>query len=258
MEYNVQKVLRSLPKSWLAKSTTIEEAKDLYKVTLDELIRSLMTYKIKNENSTAEVKKPKKTTDMALKTASKEVTMEEEESDNDEEIALVIGKVRRCLLNKKGGKQKDKGKGNNQQEDKNKYKAMNATEWDELDVLSTDIEDEEEIVNFCSMEDELDEVFLKTSLIKNKWILDSGCSRHMMGDASKFISLSCKKEGLVTFGDNAKRRIIGKGKIGNSSLSIDNVTLVDTLKHNLLSISQLAFVSQIELKNFKEAENDKN
>ena len=44
----------------------------------------------------------------------------------------------------------------------------------------------------------------------------------------------------MTFGDNEKGRIIGHGSIGNNSSSIiENVLLVDGLKHNLLSISQL-------------------
>ena len=40
------------------------------------------------------------------------------------------------------------------------------------------------------------------------------------------------------FGGNQTRKIIGSGTIGNSSISINNVWLVDGLKHNLLSISQ--------------------
>ena len=44
----------------------------------------------------------------------------------------------------------------------------------------------------------------------------------------------------MTFGYNGKGRIIGHGSIGNNSSSlIENVLLVDGLKHNLLSISQL-------------------
>ncbi|XP_057982373.1 uncharacterized protein LOC131167594 [Malania oleifera] len=59
MEDNVQKVLCTLPASWHAKSTTIEEAKDLSKVTLDKLIGSLMTYEIKKKNATTEAEAPK-------------------------------------------------------------------------------------------------------------------------------------------------------------------------------------------------------
>ena len=57
---------------------------------------------------------------------------------------------------------------------------------------------------------------------------------------SKFTFLTRRKGGYVTFGDNGKGRIIGHGSIGNNSSSlIENVLLVDGLKHNLLSISQL-------------------
>ena len=65
--------------------------------------------------------------------------------------------------------------------------------------------------------------------------MDSGCSRHMTGDESKFAFLTRRKGGYVTFGDNGKGRIIGHGSIGNNSSSlIENVLLVDGLKHNLL------------------------
>ena len=62
----------------------------------------------------------------------------------------------------------------------------------------------------------------------------------MTGDESNFAFLARRKEGYVTLKDNGKGRIIGHGSIGNNSSSfIENVLLVDGLKHNLLSISQL-------------------
>ena len=54
-----------------------------------------------------------------------------------------------------------------------------------------------------------------------------------------FLSISPKDGGYVTFGDNAKGKIVGEGKVGKSpNTTIENVLLVDGLKHNLLSISQ--------------------
>ena len=48
------------------------------------------------------------------------------------------------------------------------------------------------------------------------------------------------KGGTVTSGDDSKGKIIGIGHIKiSSSPLIENVILVDGLKHNLLSISQL-------------------
>ena len=63
----------------------------------------------------------------------------------------------------------------------------------------------------------------------------------MTGDEFKFGFLTKRNGGYVTFGDNAKGRIIEQGNIGNgTSFLIENVLLVDVLKHNYLwSISQL-------------------
>ena len=62
----------------------------------------------------------------------------------------------------------------------------------------------------------------------------------MIEDESKFSFLTKKNGGYVTFGDNAKGIIISQGNISNGTSSlIESVLLVDGLKHNLLSISQL-------------------
>jgi len=80
---------------------------------------------------------------------------------------------------------------------------------------------------------------MKDSL-KQSWYIDSSCSKHMTRDASKFIYISPKNSGHVTYGDNNKGKILGVGKIGmNPSTSIENVLLVDGLKHSLLSVRQL-------------------
>ncbi|PKU72573.1 hypothetical protein MA16_Dca008630 [Dendrobium catenatum] len=72
------------------------------------------------------------------------------------------------------------------------------------------------------------------------WYLDSGCSRHMTGDANQFIVLETRTGGKLTLGDNTTRKVVGASIIGNSkNLLIENIFLVDGLKHNLLSISQL-------------------
>jgi len=43
----VRKILRFLPRSWEAKVTAIQEAKDLKKLSLDELIGNLQTYELR-------------------------------------------------------------------------------------------------------------------------------------------------------------------------------------------------------------------
>ena len=76
---------------------------------------------------------------------------------------------------------------------------------------------------------------------KESLYINSGCSKHMTGDKSKFLTLSENKLGNVTFGNNAPRKIKGKGMVSlrNGKGKAQDVLLVDGLKHNLLSVSQV-------------------
>ena len=68
------------------------------------------------------------------------------------------------------------------------------------------------------------------------WYLDSGCSKHMTRDASKFVSITLKQERHVTYGNNNKGKILGTGTIGNqNNFLIHDVLYVEGLKHNLLA-----------------------
>ncbi|XP_059635270.1 uncharacterized protein LOC132277427 [Cornus florida] len=81
----------------------------------------------------------------------------------------------------------------------------------------------------------------KAGNTNDKWYVDSSCSRHMTGDGSKFVSLKNFDEGNVIFGDNQKAKIIGIVTISKPDEfpEIKEVLLVEGLKHNLLSVSQL-------------------
>ena len=62
----------------------------------------------------------------------------------------------------------------------------------------------------------------------------------MTRNREKFINLIVKDGGKVIFGGKEKGKIIRQGKVSeNPSCSIDDVLLVEGLKYNLLSISQL-------------------
>jgi hypothetical protein len=75
----------------------------------------------------------------------------------------------------------------------------------------------------------------------NPWYIDSGCSKHMTGDKSKFLTLSENKSGNVIFGNDAPGKIKGKGMVSlsNGKGKSQDVLFVDGLKHNLLSVSQV-------------------
>ena len=67
---------------------------------------------------------------------------------------------------------------------------------------------------------------------QNLWHLDSGCSKHMIGDQTKFITLKYNK-GKVTFRDNMSSKIIGKGTVVvNNKIKVENILLA---KNRLIS-----------------------
>ncbi|XP_009791234.1 uncharacterized protein [Nicotiana sylvestris] len=71
----VRKILSVLPDSWESKVNVITEAKDLQKLTIDELIRNLKTYEMKKKKD-HERRDPKKEKNMVLKI------------DNNDQVAL--------------------------------------------------------------------------------------------------------------------------------------------------------------------------
>ncbi|KAK9017314.1 hypothetical protein V6N11_079793 [Hibiscus sabdariffa] len=233
----VRKLLYSLPESWDSKRTAIIEAKDLKTLKLDALMGSLLTHEIMKQGREDEKKREekklekkeveKKKIGIALKASQEESGSSGEE--DDEEMAMLAKRFTRSecpqLKKKSFGKKK-------------KLKAQIAT-WS--DEESPDKE-EEEVANLCLMALEEDSKVISNSFhsdltydelleeyeelqkgehcykakasCANSWYLDSGCSRHMTGDKSKFLELKPKSGGVVTFGDNSKRHIEGIGSIG--------------------------------------------
>ncbi|RVX01385.1 hypothetical protein CK203_031255 [Vitis vinifera] len=238
----VIKILRSLPSKWHTKVTAIQEAKDLTKLPMEELLGSLMTYEISLTKQLQESEDKKKKS-IALKATTKEEEDVEEEkpSEEDDDLALITRKLNKYMRGERfrgkkftsrrnpsrressshGDKEKWEKKGDlicfkckkpghikydcplyKIEAKRRMKKAMMAT-WSESEESSKE-EKEKEVANMCFMAiDDLDE--------EDKWFLDSGCSRHMTGDESKFAFLTKRKGGYVTFGDNAKGRIIGQG-----------------------------------------------
>jgi hypothetical protein len=77
--------------------------------------------------------------------------------------------------------------------------------------------------------------------LENKWLMDSGCSIHMTGNKKLFSSLTPQShKEYVTFGDHKKGKVLGTSVIKiNDFFTLNDVALVDRLRYNLLSVSQL-------------------
>ena len=106
------KILRFLPKEWEAKVIVIQEAKNLTKLFLNELVGSLMTHELNMAQKEEEEESKKKT--IAFKSTvnfegsneSKEDEKKESE-DDDEDIILLSKKFKKFLMKKDLKKKED-------------------------------------------------------------------------------------------------------------------------------------------------------
>ena len=78
----VRKILRSLPESFRAKVTTIEESKDLDEIKIQELIRSLQTYKLGLTSH-------KSSKSLTLKTITERIDDSSEEDGVEKDVAFL-------------------------------------------------------------------------------------------------------------------------------------------------------------------------
>jgi hypothetical protein len=104
MKDKVMKILRCLPRSWREKVTAILEARDLDKLTMDQLIGSLLTHEMTiGKDDEEERKEKQKGKGIALKSTIPEDSSNE--SDEEDEMALFARKFKKFVKwNNKGGK----------------------------------------------------------------------------------------------------------------------------------------------------------
>nr|GEX22639.1 hypothetical protein [Tanacetum cinerariifolium] len=76
--------------------------------------------------------------------------------------------------------------------------------------------------------------------LKDKGVIDNGCSRHMIGNISYLSDFEERNGRYVAFSGNPKGgKISRKGKIKTGKLDFDDVYFVNELKFNLFSVSQM-------------------
>ncbi|KAJ9553055.1 LOW QUALITY PROTEIN: hypothetical protein OSB04_017100 [Centaurea solstitialis] len=71
------------------------------------------------------------------------------------------------------------------------------------------------------------------------WVVDSRCSRHMTGTLELLSSYKKQEGSSVAFRVNQKGKIKGYGMIVKGEVRMNQMSYVDGLKHNLISVSQL-------------------
>ncbi|GJR60999.1 hypothetical protein Tco_1503161 [Tanacetum coccineum] len=234
---HIRKFLRALPLKWRAKVTSIEEAKDLVTLPLDELVENLKVYEMILEND-----------DVVSKTTTKEKTLMKKKLKNlicwlgtsarviglDGRIDLVMAKinlVKACRKSKEnkafvGGAWSDSEDDDERQNDATYLMAIKSQE------------ENEELLRF-------NKDFTKTfeKLLKEKRFLENKNSKLLskIDDLEIEVKkLANNKEvydgGHVVFRSNLKGKVIGGGNISHESITIKNVEHVSGLAFNLISV----------------------
>jgi hypothetical protein len=77
--------------------------------------------------------------------------------------------------------------------------------------------------------------------LEDTCLMNSSCSRYMTRNKKWFSSLTpLSHKEYVTFGDDKKGKVLGTGVIKvNDCFTLNDVALVDRLRYNLFSVSQL-------------------
>ncbi|KAH9657659.1 CCHC-type domain-containing protein [Citrus sinensis] len=215
----VKKIIRPLPKEWGPKRTAIEEAKDLSVLLIDDLIGSLISYE---EDLAAEKGHEEKKKNIALRLQNRKFRGYKNKNEKKEPIT--------CYECKKPGHIRSECPLLNTHTTRHKLKKKTiVATWDDSDKETSDDDEQQEMTNLALMAvgeescDELDEGLKKK---KNKWYLDSGCSRHMTENYSWFSSFTkIENGGDVSFGDNSKGKIIGIENVGNRRVNVYTINI---------------------------------
>ena len=119
----VRKILRSVPESFHAKVTAIEESKDLDDIKVQELISSLQTYELSLPNQ-------RKRKSLALKTVNERVDVHDSSNDDaiEKDVAYLAKNFRKFLKFKNSGKFCDKGKCQSSGREKREFKRKDGKE----------------------------------------------------------------------------------------------------------------------------------
>ena len=118
----VRKILSSLPKSFQAKVTAIEESKDLDELKILELIGSLQTYELGLPSH-------KSSKSLALKTITERMDDSSEKDDVEKEVAFHAKNFRKFLKMKNSGKPFSKGKFSSSKGDRKEFKKRDGKEF---------------------------------------------------------------------------------------------------------------------------------
>ncbi|CAA0832638.1 Unknown protein, partial [Striga hermonthica] len=273
----VQKLMRTLPDRFGIKITALESFQRIQKLGIDDLLSELRTFKINHGFDSMRISKGKRLA-LKAKNVSKLKKFQKKRFQGNKSFEGGRNQIQQFGERRSGmqlnkfqnanqGVKKDqcrecKGFGHFQKECPN-FKKKNKTFKATWSDSSDDEEEESEMTensnysnnsakfllneyNYFTSSVHLNDNVCLSSILALKstsnsdWYFDSECSRHMTGLKSNLTNIMHVSSSSVTFGDGAKNKVLGIGCLNVPGLpKLKNVLLVQNLKANLLSISQL-------------------
>ncbi|KAM2718779.1 hypothetical protein EV1_030652 [Malus domestica] len=250
----MEKILRSLDPKFEHIVVTIEETKDLEEISIEQLMGSLQAYEEKHKKRQGNDEQLLK---IHIQPKKKEESFDNEKSQYRRSRGRGHGRGRSWNFNNHSnyerGESSTKGRGrgrSNLRYEKSQVQCYNCQKFGhyawECRAPNSRLDEK---VNYVKEDKEENGVVLLAC--KNNdgdqdytWYLDTGASNHMCGKRSVFVELNESVSGNVSFGDESKIPVKGKGNIliplenGGHQL-ISNVYYVPNMKSNILSLDQL-------------------
>ncbi|TXG65249.1 hypothetical protein EZV62_006524 [Acer yangbiense] len=213
----VEKILRSLSDKFNYIVCSIEESKDIDRLSIDELQSSLVVHEQKFHRHNGE--------EQALK-----VTFEDRAEGRGRGRGFFRGRGR-----SRGHQSFNKALVECYKCHKLGHFQYECPSWDK-EANYAELGEEEEMLLMSYVE-------MNEAKREDVWFLDSGCSNHMCGDKTFFCELNENFRQMVKLGNNSRMTVMGKGnvrlKVNGLTHVVTEVFFVPDLKNNLLSIGQL-------------------
>ncbi|TXG72550.1 hypothetical protein EZV62_001129 [Acer yangbiense] len=213
----VEKILRSLSDKFNYIVCSIEESKDIDRLSIDELQSSLVVHEQKFHRHNGE--------EQALK-----VTFEDRAEGRGHGRGFFRGRGR-----SRGHQSFNKALVECYKCHKLGHFQYECPSWDK-EANYAELGEEEEMLLMSYVE-------MNEAKREDVWFLDSGCSNHMCGDKTFFCELNENFRQMVKLGNNSRMTVMGKGnvrlKVNGLTHVVTEVFFVPDLKNNLLSIGQL-------------------
>uniref|UniRef100_A0A151UF93 CCHC-type domain-containing protein n=1 Tax=Cajanus cajan TaxID=3821 RepID=A0A151UF93_CAJCA len=191
----INKVLRCLSREWQPKVTAIAESKDLTTMSLASLFGKLQEHEMELMRLSQNENRNRRKFNFNIKKKGEESSSTPRCYECNQLGHLKL----ECPIYKKKME-----KSNNKNFKDKKSKKVYIT-WEENDMNSTS-DSENEVINLGLMAKDYESE--EEDSKDQTWYIDSECSKHMIGDTLKFIDITPKKSGHVTYGDNNKEKYL--------------------------------------------------